>query len=115
MLSITDLKNGTTIQLEDGKPYEVTKSEHTQMGRGGGIMRTTLKNLEPSATLTRTFKGEEKIKEADLEEIEAQFNYQDNENFNFMNMANFEQFAMNKKTLGDAIYFLKESENVKIL
>src|SRR3972149_2389521 len=111
MYTITNLKPGVTIQLEDGKPYENVKSEHTQMGRGGGIMRTTLKNLETGATLNRTFKGEEKIKEADLEEIEAQFSYQDNENFNFMDMANFEQFAMNKKALGDAIYFLKEGEN----
>ncbi|MFH0905329.1 MAG: elongation factor P, partial [bacterium] len=44
MLSLTDLKNGVVIEL-DGAPYEVVRYQHSKMGRGGAIMRTTLKNL----------------------------------------------------------------------
>ena len=115
MYTITNLKPGVTIQLEDGKPYEIVKSEHTQMGRGGGIMRTTLKNLETGATLNRTFKGEEKIKEADLEEIEAQFMYADKNSFNFMDLETFEQFPLKSSIIGDAHYFIKKGQNVKLL
>lgn len=115
MYTITDLKPGVMIELEDGQPYLVIFSQHTQLGRGGGIMKTTLKNLETGATIERVFKGEVKIKEANLEKIQAQFLYKDEENFYFMDNATFEQFPISSKQIGDNKYFLIEGQNVEIL
>jgi translation elongation factor P/translation initiation factor 5A len=36
------------------------------MGRGGAILRTKIKNLVNGSLLEKTFKGNDKIEEADL-------------------------------------------------
>ena len=43
MLSITDLKKDTLIQI-DNTPYRVVDYAQKQMGRGGSIVNTKLKN-----------------------------------------------------------------------
>ena len=55
MLSITDLKTGIVIDI-DGAPFEVIKYQHAKMGRGGALLRTTLKNLITGANIEKTFK-----------------------------------------------------------
>jgi len=115
MLSLTDLKPGVIIELEDNQIYMVISSQHSKLGRGGGIMKTILKNLATGATITRVFKGEVKIKEAEVEKIQVQFLYNDAENFYFMNTTTFEQFPIPAKQIGDNKYFLIEGQDVEVL
>jgi len=114
MYSLTNLKEGAIIEL-DGVPYQVIKSQHTQLGRGGAILRTTLKNLKSGATLEKTFKGEQKFAPAALDQIKSQFLYREGDNFIFMNSKNFEQFSLPSQSVGFAQNFLKEGNSVEIL
>ena len=43
------------------------------MGRGGGFVRTKMKNLLNGAIVDNTFKGNDRIEEADLARSNAQF------------------------------------------
>ena len=65
MYSITDLKLGTKISLDD-EPFAVTFSQHSKQGRGGAVMRTRLKSLISGTTIAKTFQGADKIEEAEL-------------------------------------------------
>ena len=44
MLSMNELKIGTFFKLNN-EPYVVLSTQHVQMGRGGAILRTKVKNL----------------------------------------------------------------------
>ncbi len=113
MLSITNLKNGVVIDL-DGIPFEVIKYQHAKLGRSGGILRTTLKNLITGANIEKTFKGDAKLTPADIRRSEAQFLYQEGSNYIFMDSSSFEQFTINQSVLGSNINFLTEGQKVDI-
>ncbi len=114
MLTINDLKVGTKITYE-GAPYVVIFSEHSKLGRGGGIQRTKIRNLITGAILEKTFAGAEKLEKADLETKKAQYLYAEGNNLNFMDSATFDQFSLDKKQLGDSARFLKEGGEVDML
>jgi len=113
MLSITDLKTGVVIELE-GAPYEVVKYQHSKMGRGGAVLRTTLKNLITGSNIERTFHGDEKLESADITKGKAQFLYQDGDDYTFMDVGSFEQFPISRSILGQDIYYLVEGQDVEV-
>jgi len=114
MLTINDLKIGTKI-IYNGEPYVVIFSQHSKLGRGGGIMRTKLRNLISGTILEKTFAGAERIEEAELETKKAQYLYNDTINYHFMDSTNFEQFSLSKNQLQDATKFLKEASEIDII
>lgn len=118
MLSINDLNPGTAI-LFNGQPHIVVSRDHGSSGRGGGFMRTKLKNLSNGAIIDNTFKGNDKIAEADLERSQGQFLYFDSSadgpNAAMMNMTTYEQFNLPKDQIGDQAHYLTEGMTVDIL
>jgi len=114
MFSINDLKIGSKI-IFNGQPMVVIFAQHSKLGRGGGIMRTKLRNLISGTILEKTFAGAEKLEEAELETKKAQFLYHDDNGYYFMDSANFEQFSLPKNQLGDTAHFLKEGADVDII
>ncbi len=113
MYSITDLKVGTAIEV-DGEVFVVATSQHSKQARGGGVMKTTLKNLKSGSTVPKTFQGNDKIKPADVGYSKAQYLYGDDEQAYFMDNTTYEQFGLNKEVIGDAEYYLIEGEDVDI-
>ena len=114
MLSINDLKIGSKIIFND-QPIVVIFAQHSKLGRGGGIMRTKLRNLINGTTIEKTFAGAEKLEEAELETKKAQYLYHDEAGYYFMDPTSFEQFSLAKNQLGDIARFLKEGGVVDII
>jgi len=114
MLTINDLKPGTKI-LYNNQPYQVIYTEHSKLGRGGGILRTKIKNLIDGSTTSKTFAGAEKLEEAELETKKAQFLYNSDEDYHFMDSSTFDQFELTKKQLGKTADYLKEGTDVDML
>jgi len=113
MLDITDLKTGVIIELE-GAPMEVVRYQHTKLGRGGAILRTTLKNLLTGANVERTFRSE-KFNEADITRGKAQFLYKDGNSFTFMDSKTFEQFNLQQNIVGRNANFLVEGKELELI
>lgn len=114
MLSLSDIKTGKNIIL-NGEPYAVLYHEHSKTGRAGAVLRTKIKNLKSGAVMEKTFQGADKIAEADISKSKAQYLYREGENFNFMNMENYEQFFLPEKVLDKATDYLLEGMEVTIL
>jgi len=114
MLNISKIKAGKNIVLE-GEPFKVLWDEHSKTGRAGAVLRTKLKNLATGAVLEKTFQGADKVDEADIEKTYAQYLYQDGDGFAFMDSANYEQFSLPKKVIGDSANYLVESVEVSII
>jgi elongation factor P len=99
----------------DGVPYVVTDYQWVKPGKGGAFNRTKLKNLRTGAIVERTFRTEEKLERANLDERRAQFLYQSGGEFHFMDTETYEQFFLPVDQLGGARQYLKEEMVVTII
>lgn len=113
MYQPTDLKKGTVCQI-DGKPYRVVEYGQKVMGRGGSIVNVKLKNLIDGSVIPKTFKGQDKIEPAEVNNKVVQFLYRDGETFYFMDPANFEQFELSVDVVDSAKDFLKEGDEINL-
>lgn len=114
MLSISDLKIGTAFKYEGG-PYQVLKTQHVKMGRGGAVLQTKMKNLATGNVLEKNFKGSDKFEEAELTRSKANFLYQEGENYFFMDEETYDQFSLSKNQVGEKANFIKEGSAVDLL
>jgi len=114
MLSLTDLKTGTNIELR-GEPYVVIAYEHGKLGRGGAFMRTKLRSLLTGNVIEETFKGNVAVAEADIEKKHSNFLYAQNDKLFFMDSVTFEQYELPKSALGERGKFLKEGLEVAVM
>lgn len=114
MLSITNLKTGTKITLEN-EPYTVLSYYHSKMGRGGAVVKTKLKNLKTGAIIDKTFQGADKINEAELSKKSSVYLYSDDNSAFFMDNETFEQFEISLEKVGSDKDYLVENESVDIL
>lgn len=101
--------------LIEGKPCSVVSAQHIHMGRGGAILKVKFKNLLNGHTLEKTFKGNEKLEEANLQKNTASFLYKDSSNSYFMDDKSYEEFFLPNSIIGEKINYLKEGEKVESL
>ena|SRR6266496_1202917 len=113
MYQPTDLKKGTVVQL-DGKPYRVVEYGQKVMGRGGSIVNVRLKNLIDGSVIPKTFKGQDKIEPAEVNNKSVQYLYRDGETFYFMDPETFEQFELSSDTVDTAVGYLKEGDMLSL-
>lgn len=114
MITTGDFKNGITIEL-DGSVYQIIEFQHVKPGKGAAFVRTKLKNIKDGGVIERTFRPTEKCPTAHIDRIEMQYLYADGDLYNFMNTETFDQIALTKDAIGDAMKFVKENDMVKML
>lgn len=110
-LSINEIKSGLTI-LVDGQAYQVIEFQHVKPGKGAAFVRVKLKNLKNASIQERTFRGDEKIEEAFINERKLQYLYASGDIYNFMDQDNYEEIAISQDILGDKAKFLKDNLEV---
>ena len=109
-----DFRNGTTFEM-DGNVFKVVEFQHVKPGKGSAFVRTKLKNVISGAVIEKTFNPSDKYAAAQIEKREMQYLYNDENLYYFMDNETYEQMPLNKEQLGDALKFIKENMNVKIL
>ncbi|HOU36032.1 MAG TPA: elongation factor P [Candidatus Omnitrophota bacterium] len=113
-LSINDLKNGLTI-LVDGSPYMILDSQFVKPGKGAAFTRCKMRNMKTGNILEQTFRGDEKIEEAFIEESKLQYQYNSGDMFYFMDLENYDEKAISRDVLGDKVNYLKDNIEVTAL
>ncbi len=112
-LSITDLKKGKVFEFE-GQPFRVVDYAQKVMGRGGSIVNVRIKSLVDGKVLEKTFKGNEQLNNADVNQQSVQYLYSDDKNYYFMNEQTFEQFSVPSDAVGDNSRYIKEGDKVDL-
>ena len=113
MFQPTDLKKGALIQI-DGKPFQVIDYNQKVMGRGGSIVNVRIKNLIDGAVIPKTFKGQEKIEPAEVDNQTVQYLYNDGDKMYFMNQTSFEQFELSIEFAPEAVNYLVDGSMVDL-
>ena len=97
-----------------GNVVQIIEFQHVKPGKGAAFVRAKLKNVINGGVVEKTFRPTEKFPQARIERQDMQYLYSDGDLYNFMNMETYDQIALNKETIGDALKFVKENEMVKI-
>lgn len=113
MISAGDFRNGITIEL-DNNIYQIIEFQHVKPGKGAAFVRTKLKNVINGGVVEKTFRPTEKCPQARIDRKDMQYLYSDGDLFNFMDTETYDQIALNKETVGDALKFVKENEMCKV-
>ena len=113
MISAGDFRNGITIEL-DNNIYQIIEFQHVKPGKGAAFVRTRLKNVINGGVVEKTFRPTEKCPQARIDRKDMQYLYSDGDLFNFMDTETYDQIALNKETVGDALKFVKENEMCKV-
>jgi elongation factor P len=111
-LSINEIKSGVTILVDDSV-YVVIDVQHVKPGKGAAFVRAKLRNMRNSNVQEKTFRGDEKIEQAYVQERKLQYQYNSGHLYHFMDQDNFEEIAVSEAALGDKKIFLKD--NIEVL
>ena len=112
--SAGDFRNGTTFEM-DGNVFKVVEFQHVKPGKGSAFVRTKLKNVITGAVIEKTFNPSEKYPGAEIEKRDMQYLYEDGGLYYFMDNNTYEQIPLNEEQIGDALKYMKENMDMKIL
>ena len=110
-LSINEIKSGVTILVEN-EVYMCIDAQHVKPGKGAAFVRARLRNLKNDNIQEKTFRGEEKIDEAYVEERKLQYQYSSGGMFHFMDTDNFEEIAIAEDIMANKAKLLKDNLEV---
>ncbi|MCC5903181.1 MAG: elongation factor P [Halomonas sp.] len=106
--STNEFKGGLKVML-DGDPCSIVENELVKPGKGQAFNRVKLRNLMTGRVGERTFKSGDSLEGADVMDLEMEYLYTDGDMWHFMKTdGSFEQYAVEKKALGDTEKWLKE-------
>ena len=112
--SAGDFRNGTTFEM-DGNVFKVVEFQHVKPGKGSAFVRTKLKNVITGAVIEKTFNPSEKYPGTEIEKRDMQYLYQYGDLYYFMDNNTYEQIPLNEEQIGDALKYMKENMDMKIL
>ena len=114
MYEITDLKPGRAITI-DGQPFIVVASQFGRKSQSKANMQCKLRNLKTGAVIARNFQGSEKIQEAEVGYRKVQYLYRDQTGCTFMDLGNYDQFALPVEVVGESAGYLKDGQELDAL
>ncbi len=113
MISTNEIKSGIAL-IVDKVLYAVSSYEHVKPGKGQAFVRVKLKRLDSGQVVEKTFKSNEKLENAFLDNKKMQYLYKSGDEYVFMDNNTFEQLGIEKDVLGDALDWLQENMDITV-
>ena len=86
--------------------------QHVKPGKGAAFVRAKMRNLKNGSVQEKTFRGDEKIEVAYVEERKLQYQYKSGGMYHFMDQENFEEVAIPEENIKEETKFLKDNLEV---
>ena len=99
-ISSNDIKNGVTLNVEDGL-FTIIEFQHVKPGKGGAFAQVELKNLIDGRKLNERFRSSDTVERVRLEQKDHTFLYEQGDMLVFMDKANYEQIELHKDFVGE--------------
>jgi elongation factor P len=114
VVNTNQFRNGMHIGL-DGGVWRIVEFQHVKPGKGGAFVRTRVKNLDTGAVVDRTFRAGEKFPRVHTEVKNMQYLYESGDEVVFMDQETYEQTALPRESVSEAIDFMEPSASVQML
>ena len=113
MANTSDISRGMILSL-DGSLYSVVEFGENKTARAAAKVWAKLKGVDNNRSIEKTWNSGDNIFPVRVERKDYQFLYKDDTGYNFMDVATFEQVAV-QENMVDAPQFLKEGQTVSML
>ena len=113
MATTNDIKNGMVLDL-DGQLWSVVWFQHHKPGKGGAMVKTTLKNVMSGKTVDKTFNAGLKIETANVDKRDFQYLYHDGDSFVFMDKSTYDQVNVAESVVGDAKDYMLDNQDAML-
>ena len=113
MIGVTELRKGVTFEL-DGQLFRVMEYHHHKPGRGSATIKTKIRNLRTGTISERTFISGDRVQDISLDHADVQYMYNDGDLYYFMDTETYEQPALSKEALGDAVKYLVDGLTLEL-
>jgi len=114
MYNASDLRKGLKIQI-DTEPYVVIDFQFSKPGKGQALYRCKLKNMITGVIVDRTYRSVDTFEPANLEERKMQYLYNQDDQYFFMDLQNYDQTSLNEDQVGEAKNYLIDNLEVDML
>lgn len=110
-----NLRKGMAIKLDD-RPFVVVEYEQQKKQQRAPVMRIKFRELTTGRLVERTFSGYDvDFTLADVERHTAQYIYQDDALYYFMDTTSYDQFPLASDQITDSLPFLVEQIEVELV
>ncbi|GAA3531829.1 elongation factor P [Aeromicrobium panaciterrae] len=113
MATTNDIKNGMVLDL-DGQLWSVVWFQHHKPGKGGAMVKTTLKSVLSGKTVDKTFNAGAKIDTANVDKRDFTYLYHDGDSYVFMDKATYDQVSISEQVVGDAKDYMLDNQDAMV-
>ena len=113
-ISAGDFRTGLTLII-DGDPCQVLDFQHVKPGKGAAILKTKMRNLKTGAIQEKNFNASTKFDQANISKKAAQFSYEADNIFYFMDMETYDTYELSEEQVGYNKYFIVEGTEVYLV
>lgn len=110
MIKACELENGSVVRF-NGIPHIAENIQvQTPSARGAATLyKVRFRNMQNHAKLDKVYRGDDPLEACDIEKRKVQFLYEKDDRFEFMDLADYTQFAMARDQIGEIVPFLVEN------
>jgi elongation factor P len=113
MATTNDIKNGMVLDL-DGQLWSVIWFQHHKPGKGGAMVKTTLKSVLSGKTVDKTFNAGLKIETANVDKRDFTYLYHDGDSYVFMDKTTYDQVSISEQVVGDAKDYMLDNQDAMV-
>ncbi len=114
MIKAGSISKGMFLSIKN-EPYVVVEREFVNPGKGSAFVRLKLKNLKTGLVNRQVIKSQESVEDIEVETRDAQYLYNDGNDFIFMDTETYEQIHIPIKTMEEKKAYLKEGETFQLV
>jgi elongation factor P len=115
VMEFGDLRRGTTLDI-DGVPFKVEEYHQQKMQQRAPVYHIKMRNLLTGQLIDKTYSGYGiKLQKAPVENRNSTFLYEADGVYFFMDASSYEQYELDKTTVGDALRFLVDQTECEIV
>jgi len=105
MLVATRIRKGNILKI-DGGLFRVMEVKHVTPGKGHAHVQVRLRNLKIGNQLEKRYNSGDKVEKAHLETRDAEFLYEADGSYCFMDSETYEQISLDADIIGDSVQLL---------
>lgn len=115
VIGFGDLHRGIAIEM-DGAPYKVEDYHQQKMQQRAPTYHIKLRHLITGQLIDKTFSGYGiKLTRAAVQNREAQFLYEDDSLYYFMDSESYDQYPLGREVVGEALSYLTDQAIVELV
>ncbi len=112
-MQANDLRKGAAI-VHNGQVYVVAEVTHRTPGNKRAFVQASIQELKTGKIIQVKLSSTEEMEVADLESKRAQYLYHDQDGFHFMDLEDFQTFALKDGVIGERKYYMKENDELNV-